>query len=68
MPSSDHDLAHLVALIAAAQDEAARLGARAEAVRARLETAAAQARALEQPRGQADEGVRVDDLTTANDR
>lgn len=65
---SPHDAAHLVALIAAAREEAVRLGSEASPIVADLEAALAGAQArLGQDVGP-DEGVRLQDLTTANDR
>ena len=68
MPRSEPDIVHLVALIQAAKLEAERLGARAGGTAARLDAALVEARAILGNGGRPDQGLRPENLTTANDQ
>lgn len=68
MPSSPDDAARLAALIEAARAEAERLGDDAAGVLAGLDTALAAAHARPGAGGKPDQGLRPDELTTANDQ
>ena len=67
MTVSQHDLAHLAALIEAAKAHAARLGPEVRAVCSHLEESLTLVRELQSNGGKADEGLRPQDLTTEND-
>ncbi|NNM72237.1 hypothetical protein [Enterovirga aerilata] len=67
MTVSQHDLAHLAALIEAAQAHAGRLGPEVRAVCGLLEEALTIVRELQSNGGKADEGLRPQELTTEND-
>ena len=68
MSASPHDVRHLVNLIETAKAEAARLGPALQDVAGALDAAVASARAALGAGGQPDEGLRPEDLTTANDK
>jgi 1,6-anhydro-N-acetylmuramate kinase len=63
-----HDAAHLANLIVAARDEAVRVGGAGGPVVSALDAALAAARAQAGPTGGPNEGLRVDELTTENDK
>ena len=67
MPAAHHDVVHLISLVEAAKAQAAKLGADAGTTGALLEQALLAARELEARGGRADEGLRPEELNTAND-
>ncbi|MDB5512523.1 MAG: hypothetical protein JWR08_2006 [Enterovirga sp.] len=67
MSASRHDLAHLASLIDAARAHAAGLGVECGETVRLLEEALSRVRALEGRGGQADQGLRPQQLTTEND-
>jgi hypothetical protein len=67
MTVSQHDLAHLAALIDAAKAHASRLGPEVRGASSQLDQASAFVRELQSNGGKADEGLRPQDLTTQND-
>ncbi len=67
MTVSQHDLAHLAALIEAAGSHAGRLGPEIQPVRSHLEESLTILRELQSNGGRADEGIRPQQLTTEND-
>lgn len=68
MTVSQHDLSHLTALIEAAKAHAAGLGPDLRAVSGLLDESLTFVRELQHNGGKADEGLRPQDLTTANDK
>ena len=67
MPTHQN-VAHLIALVEAAKQEADRLGSGAAGPAGHLEQALSAAQALSGSGTRPDEGVRVEDLTTENDK
>ena len=67
MPASEHDLAHLVALIESAKAHADATGPEAQGIGRLLDEALLATRNLQARGGVADEGIRSEDLTTEND-
>ena len=68
MADAQHDLAHLLSLIEAANAQAAKLGDSGRSVSGLLDRALLGARALDTRSGSAKEGLRPEDLTTDNDK
>ena len=68
MPASHSDLTHLISLVEAAKAQADRLGHDAGTTAGLLEQALVAARAISAHGGTPDEGLRLDELTTDNDK
>ena len=66
MTVSTHDLTHLAALIEAAKAHSVRLGPEVRGVCSLLDEALTVVRALQSNGGNANEGLRPEDLTTEN--
>ena len=68
MPETTPDTSHLLLLLDQAAAEAARIGPIARAVSAALDQARRECQGVSAAGGEAAEGVRVEDLTTGNDK